>query len=106
KTQMKPGAILALTFTESATANMRQRLVSLIGTPGYYVGISTFHSFANDLIQQYPEHFPGIIGARNASEVDQVQIIRRIVTKGDFEHVKPFGDIFYYVPDILSAIKS
>lgn len=111
KTDMKPGAILALTFTESATANMRQRLVSLIGTPGYYVGISTFHSFANDLIQQYPEHFPGIIGARNAAEVDQIQIVRRIVEEGApgekaLEHLRPFGDIFYHVPDILSAIKS
>lgn len=129
KTDMKPGGILALTFTESATANMRQRLVSLIGTPGYYVGISTFHGFANDLIQQYPEHFPGIIGARNAAEVDQIQIVRRIVEEGvvtsddpaapdggadgkgggeprAFEHLRPFGDIFYHVPDILGAIKS
>lgn len=116
KTDMKPGAILALTFTESATANMRQRLVSLIGTPGYYVGISTFHGFANDLIQQYPEHFPGIIGARNAAEVDQIQIVREIIEEGvfapeggepkAFEHLRPFGDIFYHVPDILGAIKS
>src|SRR5579872_2861166 len=47
KTDLPPGAILALTFTESAAANMRQRLVSLIGTRGYYVGIATFHGFAN-----------------------------------------------------------
>lgn len=116
KTQMAPGAILALTFTESATANMRRRLTDLISTRGYYVGISTFHGFANDLIQQYPEHFPAIIGARNAAEVDQIQIIRKIVEDGvaasdggeprAFEHLRPFGDIFYYVPDILQAIKA
>ena len=45
KTDTNPRAILALTFTESAAKEMRQRLVKMIGKTGYYVQISTFHAF-------------------------------------------------------------
>ena len=45
KTDTDPSAILALTFTESATKEMRARLIDLIGKDGYYVKVTTFHSF-------------------------------------------------------------
>lgn len=105
KTDIKPENILALTFTEAATANMRRRLVSIIGTPGYYVRISTFHGFCNRVIQDYPEHFETIIGSRNAAENDRIEIVREILERGDFEKIKPFGDSFFYVLDILKAIR-
>src|SRR6476619_906902 len=47
KTQMNPRNVLALTFTDSAAQNMRQRLISIIGATAYGVGIYTFHGFAN-----------------------------------------------------------
>ncbi|MBP7842531.1 UvrD-helicase domain-containing protein, partial [Candidatus Woesebacteria bacterium] len=53
-----PQNILALTFTDAAAQNMRQRIVSLIGTQGYYVNIMTFHGFASEVISSYPEKFP------------------------------------------------
>jgi len=42
KTDTDPSAILALTFTDSAAKNMRQRLAEMIGKTAYYVNISTF----------------------------------------------------------------
>jgi DNA helicase-2/ATP-dependent DNA helicase PcrA len=105
KTDTSPENILALTFTESGTANMRKRLVEMIGTPGYYVQISTFHGFANRLIQEYPDYYPTIIGGRNATDIDRIAIVRDILEDGDFEHLKPFGDKFFYVNDILGAIR-
>lgn len=106
KTDMPADAILALTFTESAAANMRRRLVSMIGSRGYYVQISTFHGFANRLIQEYPEHFTKIIGSQSATPVDQIAIMRRVITSSEFLHLKPFGDRFFYVREILSAIRT
>jgi DNA helicase-2/ATP-dependent DNA helicase PcrA len=105
KTDTAPENILALTFTESAAANMRKRLVDMIGTRGYYVEIATFHGFANRLIQEFPEYFPAIIGAQNATDIDQLSIIRGIIEGSDFELLKPFGDKFFYVNDILGAIR-
>ena len=52
-----PQNILALTFTESGEAAMRQRLVNIIGQPAYDVTISTYHSFGSELIRRFPEYF-------------------------------------------------
>lgn len=104
-TDTPPNAILALTFTEAAAANMRARLVSIIGSAGYYVNIFTFHGFCNHLIAEYPEHFEKIIGYGNASKVDQISIVRNILETHEFKHLKPFGDNFFYVRDILNAIR-
>src|SRR3989344_5523130 len=62
KTNAEPENILALTFTEAAAYTMRRRLADLIGAAAYRVTIGTFHGFANDIIQSYPEEFPHIIG--------------------------------------------
>lgn len=105
KTDTAADSILALTFTEAAAANMRSRLVSLIGSRGYYVNISTFHGFCNRLIQDYPEHFDEIIGRKNANEVDRISVIRKIIEDNEFKNLKPFGDNFFHVRDILSAIR-
>ncbi|MBT4895021.1 UvrD-helicase domain-containing protein, partial [bacterium] len=42
KTDATPDSILALTFTESGVFSMRKRLVEIIGSAGYRVGIFTF----------------------------------------------------------------
>ncbi|MEK7565275.1 MAG: ATP-dependent DNA helicase [Patescibacteria group bacterium] len=105
KTDTNPENILALTFTESATANMRRRLTSLIGTPSYYINIHTFHGFCNKLIQDYPENFPKIIGSNNANQVEQIQIVRKIIDENNFKNLKPFGNKYYYVSEILKNIR-
>ena len=46
QTQVRASNILCLTFTESATVNMRKRLSGLIGSEAYRVAIHTFHNFA------------------------------------------------------------
>jgi len=105
KTDTPPDAILALTFTEAGAANMRKRLVSLIGSPGYYVNISTFHGFCNRLIQEYPEYYPRIIGSESLPEVDQIGYLREVLDESEYEKLKPFGDRYHYIRDIVSAIK-
>ena len=84
QTDTQADSILALTFTESAAANMRRRLVSLIGSAGYYVNISTFHGFCNSLIQDHSEHFPGIIGGEKVTQNDQINIFRRRIRQRGF----------------------
>ncbi len=57
KTDTDPGAILALTFTESGAKAMKQRLIATIGETAYYVNILTFHAFWSSVIQEFPDHF-------------------------------------------------
>lgn len=105
QTDTTPDSILALTFTEAAAANMRQRLVSVIGSAAYYVNIFTFHGFCNHIIQEHAERFETIIGFNNASQVDQIDIIRSLLEEGSFEYLKPFGDHFFHVQNILGGIR-
>lgn len=104
KTDAQPGNILALTFTESAAISMRRRLVDIIGGAAYSVVISTFHGFCNDIIRNYPEEFPRIIGSQNITEIDQVRVLESIVDALPLKELKPFGDPMYYLRAILSNI--
>ena len=97
-------AILALTFTESAVVSMRKKLSELIGSQAYRVNITTFHGFANDIIKNYPDDFPEIIGSTNIPEIDQVQIVRQIIDSSNLKNLKPFGSRYFYLRSIINAI--
>ncbi|MBX4200256.1 ATP-dependent helicase [Candidatus Parcubacteria bacterium] len=103
-TDTPPDGILALTFTESAVASMRRKLVGLIGPRAYRVGLFTFHGFAEEVIKKYPEYFPRIIGGDIATEAEKLSIIEEIIEKNDFEYIKPFRAPFFYVQSILHTI--
>ncbi len=106
KTDTAPENILALTFTESGAYTMRKKLVSFIGPAGYKVNIHTFHGFCNEVIKQYPEKFPRIIGSTAITDIDQIALMEKIIEHNDFEMLKPYGDIFFYVRPALSEIRN
>lgn len=104
-TDAEPDSILALTFTKSGVMSMRKRLVEMIGTAGYRVNINTFHGFCNEIIKNYPEEFPRIVGSANVSKVDQIKIIEEIISDTKLKFLKPYGDPFYYLESIISQIE-
>lgn len=107
KTQISPENVLALTFTESGVASMRSRLFEIVGSPAYRVPIYTFHGFCNEIIRRFPEFFPRIVGSQNITEVEQVQIIARVLgnTEG-IEKLRPSGDPNYYVHAVKKSIST
>jgi len=56
-TDTAPESILALTYTDAATREMKDRLIGLIGKDGYYVKVATYHAFCTDIIAENPERF-------------------------------------------------
>lgn len=104
KTQINPENILALTFTEAAAHEMRNRLIQIIGHDAYRVEITTFHSFCNYLIKRNQEEFSEIISSESANEIDQLEIIEQAMGNLELELLRPLGDLSYYVRPILSQI--
>ncbi len=104
ETDVKPGNILALTFTDAAAKNMKDRVVSLIGVTGYRVPIMTFHSFCNDVIRDFPEAFPLARNAQVLSELERFSLFQQILDSLDLELLKPLNRIDYYISDIIKAI--
>jgi DNA helicase-2/ATP-dependent DNA helicase PcrA len=72
KTDTQPQNILCLTFTNKAATNMRQRLIKIIGPEARHVNVKTFHSFATEIMNQYPDSFWN--GAKLSTVPDSVQI--------------------------------
>ncbi|MEK7513136.1 MAG: UvrD-helicase domain-containing protein, partial [Patescibacteria group bacterium] len=105
-TDVEPKNILALTFTESAAISMRRRLAEIVGSPAYSVVISTFHGFCNDIIKNYPEEFPRIVGSEHITEVDQIAVVEDILRGAALVELKPFGDPFYYLRSIAARINT
>lgn len=104
KTQINPENILALTFSEAASFEMRDRLSKIIGTPAYRTEISTFHSFANSIIKNYPEEFPTLLSSESITELEQIELIEKLISKLALKLLKPFGEPLYFLKDILQAI--
>jgi DNA helicase-2/ATP-dependent DNA helicase PcrA len=107
ETQILPSNILCLTFTESATVNMRKRLSGLIGQEAYRVAIHTFHSFCVEIIQRYPEYFYNGAIYSSADELTQIQILQDIFenlsNKNPLKVLHP-EEGFVYLRDTLRVI--
>ncbi len=89
QTDTQPGSILCLTFTESAAANMRARLVSLMGAEGNKVAVHTFHSFGTDIINKHPEYFYNGARFNPANELTSYELLRDIFA--ELPHANPLA---------------
>jgi DNA helicase II / ATP-dependent DNA helicase PcrA len=104
KTDTSPSSILALTFTDSAAKNMRQRLASLIGKPAYYVQIETFHSFCNQVITAHPEYFPIDTDSQLLSDLERFQILEELIDSTELQLLRPINAHYLYVKSLTKLI--
>ncbi len=104
KTDTPPHAILALTFTESAANNMRARVVSIMGNTGYYVNISTFHSFCVEIIKTNPEYFEIDRNSEALSSLSRYGLFESIIKELPLKALKPLSRTMFYLTDIASSI--
>ncbi|MFA6445782.1 MAG: ATP-dependent DNA helicase [Candidatus Paceibacterota bacterium] len=99
--------VLCLTFTESASANMRDRLAKLIGSEAYHVAIHTFHNFCTGIIERHPEYFWKGARFEPADELAQVRVVESIIEKlphnNSLRSVHPEQGFVYTWP-IIKAI--
>ncbi len=104
KTDVAPYNILALTFTESAAKNMQERVVSMIGKEGYYVEITTFHSFCASVITAYPEYFSIDRDSQPITDVELFETMKATIKELPLEALKPLNAPYFYLKEAVRAI--
>jgi DNA helicase-2/ATP-dependent DNA helicase PcrA len=73
-------SILALTFTNKAAREMRERLQNLVGYPARNVLVSTFHAACARFLRVYATHIGYSANFSIADDGDQKALLKRIVS--------------------------
>jgi len=104
KTDANPHSILALTFTESAAKNMRERLLQLIGSTAYSVHIQTFHAFCDEVIRSQPEYFPVKQDSEVLTDLERYEILENLLKTTSLTFLKTINSPFHFIKPIIKAI--
>ncbi|MFA6393067.1 MAG: ATP-dependent DNA helicase [Candidatus Paceibacterota bacterium] len=104
KTDTSPDGILCLTFTNSGVSAMKKRLEDYIGNDARNVSISTFHSFAYNLIEKHYEllDFPQM--PELLSDNEAVFLVDEILHNNDWDYISPRGNPALYFSDLKQLI--
>ncbi|MCX7910531.1 MAG: UvrD-helicase domain-containing protein [Endomicrobia bacterium] len=84
---ISPYNILAVTFTNKAAEEMKQRVIELVPDKGKYVWISTFHSLCASILYLEKENF-GISNFVIYDEEDSVKLIKETLKELSLENHK------------------
>ncbi len=79
KTHAKPSNILCLTFSNSGSTAMRERLRTLIGPDAYGVAVSTVHGFCDGIIKRNAAAFSDWSVKKAISDLDKYKRLQKII---------------------------
>ena len=79
--------ILCLTFTDSATIAMRNRLVEIIGPMAHQIHIFTFHGFCNQVIQENLGLFGNYRQLELITELEKVDLYLQLINELPNDHI-------------------
>lgn len=92
---VNPWNILAITFTNKAAKEMKERVVSILGTVGEDVWVSTFHSMCVKMLRRDAD----LIGYNRQFTIldasDQQTLIKRILKEENIDPKNMIHAVFY-----------
>jgi len=102
---ISPEAILCLTYSEAAAAEMKTRLVKEVGAIASGVAIHTYHAFCNEVIKNNPAEFELLDGLSLVDDITKQTLMSEAVKeyKPEF-HLTKWGECDYYIPELLSDV--
>ncbi len=100
--------ILITTFTEAWVIAIRKRLVKFLWQEWYKVKVSTFHSFASEVISEFPEKFLEQRAKKTIDDIESYEIISSIldsnIEKWEIKELFSPWDRMAYLRDIKDRI--
>jgi DNA helicase-2/ATP-dependent DNA helicase PcrA len=104
KTDTPPDGVLCLTFTNAGVKAMRERLARYIGAAATRVRVTTFHSFALDMIETY-HHALGFDATPVLLDTSgTVVLYDELLHAREWKYLRPRTNKAMYVRDIGSLI--
>ena len=105
-TDAKPGNVLCLTYTNKAAINMKERIIRLAGPEGTKLPVKTFHSFAGEIMNLYPDYFWNAARLGVAPDSVQLEVIESIVSQLPLDNplALKFAGQYTLLSDIKRAI--
>jgi len=100
-----PRRVLAVTFTNRAAAEMRERVAGVAGKRARSVTISTFHSLGARILREQGRRIDLPEGFGIYSTGDQLSLLRRIMTE-EVHVAATVGDETYDVKRVLAQISA
>jgi DNA helicase-2/ATP-dependent DNA helicase PcrA len=72
-----------LTFTKKAATEMRERLFKIVPDARDRALLSTFHSFATDILRQHGSHFGLTPEFEILEKSEQISIVKRLLASNE-----------------------
>ncbi|MDB4984098.1 MAG: UvrD/REP helicase, helicase / ATP-dependent helicase PcrA [Patescibacteria group bacterium] len=100
----KANEVLCLTFTNAGVRAMRERLSRYIGGQSVQVRVSTFHSFASDIVEKNFSVLGFFAAPKLMDETDSISISDEILETNVWEHIRPRGNGAMYFRELKSLV--
>lgn len=106
-TDTTASSILCLTFTNKAAINMRERIVKITDGKARDVSVKTFHSFASEVMNMYPDYFWNGARLSTAPDAVQLEIIQTVLSELPLDNplALRFAGKFTVTGDVMRSLK-